>query len=388
MIYGYVRVSSKTQNEERQVAALKNKGVAIENIFIDKESGKDFNRNAWQKLMAKLVIGDVIVIKELDRMGRNNNEIKENFELIKNKGCYLEFLENPLLSTKGKSQVEIELIQPLVLHLFGYLAEKEREKLLIRQREAYEQLETDAKGRKISKKKNKVIGRPNKLENLTTEQRRYIRAWIDGFIKITDCIKNVGIKKTSLYKYQEERMEIMKYNEYLKEFKCKYEEKELKIEYSNNNYVLKNGYSQYWLHFHIEENSNKEKEFKIDIIGENGENFLSITSVLPNQNLYFVRIKMSKFKIGEYIEKIEFLDDKKNILGIISSANIDFTEGLKGTLYFSQEFIYRKILFRKSNNEIIEYNKLEEAFFENKKDHDLSIHDFYLKYLESFMKKE
>ena len=388
MIYGYVRVSSKTQNEERQVAALKNKGVAIENIFIDKESGKDFNRSAWQKLMAKLVIGDVIVIKELDRMGRNNNEIKENFELIKNKGCYLEFLENPLLSTKGKSQVEIELIQPLVLHLFGYLAEKEREKLLIRQREAYEQLETDAKGRKISKKKNKVIGRPNKLENLTTEQRRYIRAWIDGFIKITDCIKNVGIKKTSLYKYQEERMEIMKYNEYLKEFKCKYEEKELKIEYSNNNYVLKNGYSQYWLHFHIEENSNKEKEFKIDIIGENGENFLSITSVLPNQNLYFVRIKMSKFKIGEYIEKIEFLDDKKNILGIISSANIDFTEGLKGTLYFSQEFIYRKILFRKSNNEIIEYNKLEEVFFENKKDHDLSIHDFYLKYLESFMKKE
>ena len=188
MIYGYVRVSSKTQNEERQIAALKNEGVATENIFIDKESGKDFNRNAWQKLMAKLIVGDVIVIKELDRMGRNNNEIKENFELIKNKGCYLEFLENPLLSTKGKSQVEIELIQPLVLHLFGYLAEKERE-----------QLEVDSKGRKISKKKNKVLGRPNKIENLTTEQKRYIKAWIDGSIKISDCIKNTGIKKTSLY---------------------------------------------------------------------------------------------------------------------------------------------------------------------------------------------
>lgn len=182
-------------------------------------------------------------------------------------------------------------------------------------------------------------------------------------------------------------MEIMKYNEYLKEFKSKYEEKELKIEYSNNNYVLKNGYSQYWFYFHIEENPNKEKEFKIDIIGENGENFLSITSVLPNQNFYFVRIKMSKFKIGEYIEKIEFLDDKKNILGIISSANVDFTEGLKGTLYFSEEFIYRKILFRKSNNEIIEYNKLEEVFFENKKDRDFGIRDFYLKYLEAFLKK-
>ena len=388
MIYGYVRVSSKAQNEERQIAALKNEGVTIENIFIDKESGKDFNRSAWQKLMAKLVIGDIIVIKELDRMGRNNNEIKENFELIKNKGCYLKFLENPLLSTKGKSQVEIELIQPLVLHLFGYLAEKEREKLLIRQREAYEQLETDEKGRKISKKKNKVVGRPNKLENLTTEQKRYIRAWIEGSIKISDCIKNVGIKKTSLYKYQEEKMEIMKYSEYLKEFKCKYEEKELKIEYSNNNYVLKNGYSQYWFYFYIEENPHKEKEFKIDIVGENGENFLSIISILPSQNIYFVRIQISKSKIGEYIKSIELLDDKKNILGIITSANVDFTDGLKGTLYFSKEFIYRKILFRKSNSEIIEYNKLEEVFFENKKDRDFGIRDFYLKYLEGFMKKE
>ena len=388
MIYGYVRVSSKAQNEERQIAALKNEGVTIENIFIDKESGKDFNRSAWQKLMAKLVIGDIIVIKELDRMGRNNNEIKENFELIKNKGCYLKFLENPLLSTKGKSQVEIELIQPLVLHLFGYLAEKEREKLLIRQREAYEQLETDEKGRKISKKKNKVVGRPNKLENLTTEQKRYIRAWIEGSIKISDCIKNVGIKKTSLYKYQEEKMEIMKYSEYLKEFKCKYEEKELKIEYSNNNYVLKNGYSQYWFYFYIEENPNKEKEFKIDIVGENGENFLSIISILPSQNIYFVRIQISKSKIGEYIKSIELLDDKKNILGIITSANVDFTDGLKGTLYFSKEFIYRKILFRKSNSEIIEYNKLEEVFFENKKDRDFRIRDFYLKYLEGVMEKE
>lgn len=200
MIYGYIRVSSKKQNEDRQLSALKEKGVSFENIFIDKESGKDFNRTAWKNLMAKLIVGDTIIIKELDRMGRNNKELKENFELIKNKGCYLEFLENPLLSTKNKSQIEIELIQPLVLHLFGYLAEKEREKILIRQKEAYEQLETDSKGRKISKKKNKVLGRPSKIENLTTEQKRYIKAWIDGTIKISDCIKNTGIKKTSLFK--------------------------------------------------------------------------------------------------------------------------------------------------------------------------------------------
>lgn len=186
--------------------ALKQKGISIENIFIDKESGKHFNRNSWQSLMAKLVVGDTIVIKELDRMGRNNKEIKENFELIKNKGCFLEFLENPLLSTRDKSQIEIELIQPLILHLLGYFAEKEREKIVTRQKEGYAALPMDEKGRKISKKKNKVVGRPSKIENLSLEQKRYIEAWIQGNIKISDCIKNTRIGKTSLFKIKKSFM--------------------------------------------------------------------------------------------------------------------------------------------------------------------------------------
>ncbi|MDY2573210.1 MAG: recombinase family protein [Fusobacterium necrophorum] len=206
MIYGYIRISSKTQSEDRQIIALKHRGIDIENIFIDKESGKNFNRTAWQSLMAKLVVGDIIVIKELDRMGRNNKEIKENFELIKNKGCFLEFLENPLLSTRDKSQIEIELIQPLILHLLGYFAEKEREKIVTRQKEGYAALPMDEKGRKISKKKNKVVGRPSKIENLSLEQKRYIEAWIQGNIKISDCIKNTRIGKTSLFKIKKSFM--------------------------------------------------------------------------------------------------------------------------------------------------------------------------------------
>ncbi|RXZ68607.1 recombinase family protein [Fusobacterium necrophorum] len=205
MIYGYIRISSKTQSEDRQIIALKHRGIDIENIFIDKESGKNFNRTAWQSLMAKLVVGDIIVIKELDRMGRNNKEIKENFELIKNKGCFLEFLENPLLSTRNKSQIEIELIQPLILHLLGYFAEKERDKIVARQKEGYDSLDTDEKGRKISKKKNKVVGRPSKIENLSLEQKRYIEAWIQGNIKISDCIKNTKIGKTSLFKIKKRK---------------------------------------------------------------------------------------------------------------------------------------------------------------------------------------
>lgn len=204
MIYGYVRVSSKYQNEDRQILSLKERGISSDNIFIDKESGKNFNRTSWNNLMAKLVVGDTIIIKELDRMGRNNKEIKENFELIKNKGCYLEFLENPLLSTKNKSQIEIELIQPLILHLLGYFAEKEREKILERQKEAYAALERDEKGRLISKKKKKVVGRPSKIENLTLEQKGFINAWINGTIKISACIKATGIKKTTLFKIKKE----------------------------------------------------------------------------------------------------------------------------------------------------------------------------------------
>ncbi|EFS22091.1 resolvase, N-terminal domain protein [Fusobacterium gonidiaformans 3-1-5R] len=72
MIYGYIRISSKTQNEERQIIALKESGVSSDNIFIDRESGKNFNRASWQKLMARLVVGDTLIIKELDRMGRND----------------------------------------------------------------------------------------------------------------------------------------------------------------------------------------------------------------------------------------------------------------------------------------------------------------------------
>ena len=172
MKYGYLRVSTNTQDETRQREALKKYGVLEENIYLDKASGKNFiDRTEWQKLLVKVIIGDVIVIKELDRLGRNNAEIKETFILLKNKGVYLEFLDQPLLNTTNKSQIEIELVQPIILHLLGYFAEKEREKIRTRQKEAYDSLEKDSKGRKISRKKNKVVGRPNKIEKKITTKK-------------------------------------------------------------------------------------------------------------------------------------------------------------------------------------------------------------------------
>ena len=204
MKYGYIRVSSKTQDEERQVQALFSYGVSRENIFIDKASGKNFiDRENWEKLMAKVIVNDIIVIKELDRLGRNNNEIKDTFELLKNKRVFLEFIEQPILNTANKSELEMELLHPIILHLLGYFAEKGRVKIRQRQREAYNVLETDKKGRKISRKKGKVVGRPNKIENLTTEQKRYIKAWIDKSIKLRDCIKLTGLSSATLYRIKQ-----------------------------------------------------------------------------------------------------------------------------------------------------------------------------------------
>ena len=200
MRYGYIRVSTKEQDETRQILAITNAGVAVENIFIDKSTGTTFiGREQWLKLLAKVVIGDIIVIKELDRLGRNSQEVKEAFELVNKKGVFLEFLEQPLLNTFGKSDIERELIQPLILHLLGYWAEKENEKRKLRQTEAYAALPVDEKGRKISRKTKKVLGRTNLYENLTSVQRRQIKAWLNKNISTKDCLELMKISRRSLY---------------------------------------------------------------------------------------------------------------------------------------------------------------------------------------------
>ena len=205
MKYGYLRVSTNTQDETRQREALKKYGVLEENIYLDKASGKNFiDRTEWQKLLVKVIIGDVIVIKELDRLGRNNAEIKETFMLLKNKGVYLEFLDQPLLNTTNKSQIEIELVQPIILHLLGYFAEKEREKIRTRQKEAYDSLEKDSKGRKISRKKNKVVGRPNKIEKILQDNSEIIKLWIEKKITTKKTLEILNISRSSLFRIKNE----------------------------------------------------------------------------------------------------------------------------------------------------------------------------------------
>lgn len=135
MEYGYVRVSTREQNEQRQMIALREFGIPERHIFLDKQSGKDFERLNYKKLMRRLKNGDTLVIKSIDRLGRNYDEILEQWRIItKEKQAYIVVLDMPLLDTKQNRDLTGTLIADIVLQLLSYVAQTERE--FIRQRQA------------------------------------------------------------------------------------------------------------------------------------------------------------------------------------------------------------------------------------------------------------
>ncbi len=133
--YGYVRVSTKEQNEERQMIAMREFGVPDSAIYMDKQSGKDFERPYYKRLMRRLKAGDVLVIKSIDRLGRNYDEILEQWRTItKVKHAAIVVLDMPLLDTRQGRDLTGVLIADIVLQLLSYVAQTEREN--IRQRQA------------------------------------------------------------------------------------------------------------------------------------------------------------------------------------------------------------------------------------------------------------
>ena len=134
-LYGYVRVSSKDQNTDRQQIALREYGVADGNVFTDKQSGKDFDRPAYRRLVRKLKPDDTLVVKSIDRLGRNYEEILEQWRLLtKKKRVEIVVLDMPLLDTRRGRDLTGTLIADIVLQLLSYVAQTERE--FIRQRQA------------------------------------------------------------------------------------------------------------------------------------------------------------------------------------------------------------------------------------------------------------
>ena len=131
--YGYARVSSREQNEARQIIALCEFGVEQGDIFLDKQSGKDFNRPQYRKLIRKLRKGDTVIIKSIDRLGRNYDEIIEQWRIItKEKEAAVVVLDMPLLDTRRGRDLTRTLIADIVLQLLSYVAQTERD--FIRQR--------------------------------------------------------------------------------------------------------------------------------------------------------------------------------------------------------------------------------------------------------------
>lgn len=128
-IYGYIRVSTISQREDRQWAALDEFGIPRENVFVDKQSGKDFDRPAWSDLMARLSENDTLVVKSLDRLGRSYDEMIQQLDIItREKGAAIVVIDLPLLDTRNKygNDLTAKLISNLVIQVFSYVAETER----------------------------------------------------------------------------------------------------------------------------------------------------------------------------------------------------------------------------------------------------------------------
>ena len=135
MEYGYVRVSAKDQNIQRQLIAMQEAGLSEKQIFVDKQSGKDFERPEYQRLLRRLRRDDVLIVKSIDRLGRNYDEILEQWRLItKEKEAAIVVLDMPLLDTRKNRDLTGTLIADIVLQLLSYVAQTERE--FIRQRQA------------------------------------------------------------------------------------------------------------------------------------------------------------------------------------------------------------------------------------------------------------
>lgn len=184
--YGYVRVSTREQNEDRQVLALNEVQVPKENIYMDKQSGKDFNRPMYQHLLKKIKEGDLLYVKSIDRLGRNYEEILEQWRIItKDRKADIAVLDMPLLDTRRGRDLMGTFLSDIVLQILSFVAENERKNIRERQREGIEAART----------KGVRFGRPVKPMPENFEQI-YLR-WMSGEISRRKAAALCGMPLTS-----------------------------------------------------------------------------------------------------------------------------------------------------------------------------------------------
>lgn len=190
-IYGYVRVSTKHQNIDRQVSALKSSGIKYENIYVDKCTGVNFERAEYEKLINKLKEGDILYIKSIDRLGRNYDEIIEQWNLIvKSKHVDIVVLDFPLLDTRAKKDgVTGKFISDMTLQILSYVAQIEKENTHQRQMEGIVE----------ARKRGVKFGRPQKEVPSNFEYVRML--WIKNEISQREAGRMLGVNHTTFKKW-------------------------------------------------------------------------------------------------------------------------------------------------------------------------------------------
>ena len=188
-IYGYVRVSSLDQNEDRQLLALQEVHVPSKNIYIDKQSGKDFNRPNYKKMIRKLKLGDLLYIHSIDRLGRNYEEIQNQWRILtKEIGIDVCVLDMPLLDTRNGKDLMGTFIADLVLQILSFVAQNERENIKKRQ----------AEGIAAAKAKGVKFGRPEKKVPANFE--KLIAEWEKGSLPLSEVLQQCNMSEATFYR--------------------------------------------------------------------------------------------------------------------------------------------------------------------------------------------
>ena len=188
MEYGYARISTREQNEERQLIALREFGLNDGQIILDKQSGKDFDRRGYRRLLRKLKDGDTLVIKSIDRLGRNYEEILEQWRVItKKKGAAIVVLDMPLLDTRRGKDLMGTFLADIVLQVLSFVAQNEREN--IRKRQAEGIAAAKANGMKFGRP---VIKAPDNFPNI-------VQRWESGIIRAREAAELCGMCESTFY---------------------------------------------------------------------------------------------------------------------------------------------------------------------------------------------
>lgn len=188
ILYGYCRVSSLSQNEDRQMIALKEMKIPIKNIYVDKQSGKDFNRPQYQKLLKKLNENTVLYVKSIDRLGRNYQEIQEQWRIIsKEKKSDIVVLDMPLLDTRRGKDLMGTFLSDIVLQVLSFVAENERQNIKQRQ----------AEGIAAAKVRGVKFGRPK--VPLPENFREVYDRWKKKELTITEAAKECGMSRSTFH---------------------------------------------------------------------------------------------------------------------------------------------------------------------------------------------